>query len=153
MSGTMDVVIAGGVESMTRVPITLSAALPAQNGFGSYKSPNMEARYPGVEFSQFTGAEMIARKYDFSRDELDAYSSTATGRRSRRRRRRFDAEILPLEVALPDGSTALHAVDEGIRFDASLEAIARGEAAAPGGGASPPRARARSATARRPAWW
>ncbi len=74
MSGAMDVVIAGGVESMTRVPITLSSALPAQNGFGTYKSPSMEARYPGVAFSQFTGAEMIARKYDFSRDELDAYS-------------------------------------------------------------------------------
>ena len=39
MSGAMDVVIAGGVESMTRVPMGLSSALPAQNGFGTYKSP------------------------------------------------------------------------------------------------------------------
>src|SRR4030081_2580983 len=53
MSGTMDVVIAGGVESMTRVPIGLSTALPAKNGFGTYKSPNMEARYPNIVFSQF----------------------------------------------------------------------------------------------------
>ncbi len=85
MSGAMDVVIAGGVESMTRVPITLSTALPAQNGFGVYKSPNMEARYPEVAFSQFTGAEMIARKYDFSRDELDAYSYDSHRRPARRR--------------------------------------------------------------------
>ena len=124
MSGTMDVVIAGGVESMTRVPITLSTALPAQNGFGVYKSPNMEARYPEVEFSQFTGAEMIARKYDFSRDELDAYSYASHQKAGAAAQQQlFDKEILPLEVSLPDGSTALHAVDEGIRFDATLEAI------------------------------
>ncbi len=124
MSGTMDVVIAGGVESMTRVPITLSTALPAQNGFGVYKSPNMEERYPGVAFSQFTGAEMIARKYDFSREELDAYSFGSHRKASAAAQQQlFDQEILPLEVTLEDGTTALHAVDEGIRFDASLEAM------------------------------
>src|ERR1700682_3988424 len=74
MSGTMDIVIAGGVESMSRVPITSSTAFPAQHGFGVYKSPSMDERYPDVEFSQFTGAEMMARKYDLSRDALDAYS-------------------------------------------------------------------------------
>ena len=46
MSGTMDVVIASGVESMTRVPMGLSVALPAKEGFGSPKSPRMEERYP-----------------------------------------------------------------------------------------------------------
>src|SRR5689334_15663926 len=46
MSGTQDVVIAAGVESMTRVPMGLSASLPAKNGFGFYKSPRIEARYP-----------------------------------------------------------------------------------------------------------
>src|SRR5947199_2215937 len=56
MSGTMDVVIAAGVESMTRVPMGLSVALPAKEGFGIPKSPRMEARYPRVDFSQFTGA-------------------------------------------------------------------------------------------------
>ncbi|MBV8369882.1 MAG: acetyl-CoA C-acetyltransferase [Candidatus Eremiobacteraeota bacterium] len=124
MSGTMDVVIAGGVESMTRVPISASTAFPAQHGYGVYKSPHMDERYPGVEFSQFDGAEMIARKYELSRDELDAYSfdshrkaiaATEDGL--------FSAEIVPLEVTLADGSNAVHAIDEGIRFDASLEAI------------------------------
>src|SRR3978361_1680371 len=74
MSGTMDVVIAGGVESMSRVPISSSTAFPAQHGMGTYMSPAMEDRYPGWEFSQFPGAEMMARKYGLSRDELDAYS-------------------------------------------------------------------------------
>ena len=55
MSGTMDIVIAAGVESMTRVPMGLSVALPAQNGFGLPKSPNQEARYPNIQFSQFVG--------------------------------------------------------------------------------------------------
>jgi len=55
MSGAMDVVIAAGVEGMTRVPMGLSAALPAKEGFGIYKSPKMEERYPGIQFSQFMG--------------------------------------------------------------------------------------------------
>src|ERR1700676_2244643 len=50
MSGAMDVVIAGGVESMTRVPISSSTAFPAQHGMGTYMSPAMEDRYPSVEF-------------------------------------------------------------------------------------------------------
>jgi len=71
MSGAMDAVIAGGVESMTRVPMFTPNALPAKAGLGNYMSPAMRARYPGVEFSQFTGAEMIAKKYDYSRETLD----------------------------------------------------------------------------------
>src|SRR5436305_791217 len=63
MSGTMDVVIAAGVESMSRVPMGTPSTLPRKNGLGHYVSPQMQARYPGVEFSQFTGAEMIAKKY------------------------------------------------------------------------------------------
>ncbi len=124
MSGTMDVVIAGGVESMSRVPITLSSALPAEHGFGAYKSAQMEQRYPGVEFSQFTGAEMMARKYDLSRDDLDAYSYASHRKAiAATQAGQFAAEILPLEIGLPDGTTALHAVDEGIRFEATLESI------------------------------
>src|SRR5713101_306343 len=78
MSGSMDCVIAAGVESMTRVPMGLASQLPAKNGFGTYKSPNIEKRYPNIVFSQFTRT---------------------------------------------DGSTDTHTIDEGIRFDASLEGI------------------------------
>jgi acetyl-CoA C-acetyltransferase len=135
MSGAMDVVIAGGVESMTRVPINLSVALPAQNGFGHYKSPAMEERYPGAKFSQFTGAEMMARKYDLSRDELDEYSYESHRKAiAATQAGWFDDEILPVEIAPANGVPArVHTVDEGIRFDASLEAIKAVKLLAPGG--------------------
>ena len=60
----MDVVIAAGVESMSRVPMFLPSSLPRKNGFGFYMSPAIQARYPGDEFSQFIGAEMMAHKYE-----------------------------------------------------------------------------------------
>src|ERR1044071_6922692 len=63
MSGTMDIVIAAGVESMTRVPMGLNVGLPQKSGFGFYVGPAMAARYPGVEFSQFTGAEMRSEEH------------------------------------------------------------------------------------------
>ena len=125
MSGAMDVVIAAGVESMSRVPMGLSAALPMKNGFGNYKSPRMEERYPGINFSQFMGAEMIAKKYDFSREQLDQF-----GYRSHQRAiaatqgGKFNDEIVPLAVTLPDGSAETHDKDEGIRYDVSLESMA-----------------------------
>ena len=74
MAGSMDIVIAAGVESMTRVPMGLASSLPAKNGFGHYKSPGIEKKYPNIMFSQFTGAEMMAEKYGLSKDQLDEYS-------------------------------------------------------------------------------
>jgi acetyl-CoA C-acetyltransferase len=124
MSGAMDIVIASGVESMSRVPMGLSAALPAKNGFGNYKSPRLEERYPHIQFSQFMGAEMIAKKYDQTKDQLDefayhshkkAIAATESGV--------FKDEIVPIEVTLPTGEKVMHTVDEGIRFEASLEGI------------------------------
>src|SRR2546427_9308955 len=53
MSGSMDCVIAAGVESMTRVPMNSPSELPRKNGLGFYMSPQIQARYPGGEFSQF----------------------------------------------------------------------------------------------------
>ena len=73
MSGTQDIVIAAGVESMTRVPMGLSVSLPAKNGFGVPMSPRQQERYPNIQFSQFLGAEMMAAKYDLTRDQLDEY--------------------------------------------------------------------------------
>jgi acetyl-CoA C-acetyltransferase len=70
MSGTQDVVIAAGVESMTRVPMGSTGMLFAQAGLGKAKSPAQEARYPGIQFSQFMGAEMMAKKHGFSRPLL-----------------------------------------------------------------------------------
>jgi acetyl-CoA C-acetyltransferase len=124
MSGAMDCVIASGVESMTRVPMGLSAALPAKNGFGNYMSPELQKRWPGIQFSQFTGAEMMSKKYGLTKDELDEYAfhshqkaiaATQAGK--------FKDEIVALNVTLEDGSTQRHDVDEGIRFEASLDAM------------------------------
>jgi acetyl-CoA C-acetyltransferase len=124
MSGAMDIVIAAGVESMSRVPMGLSTQLPAKNGFGVPVGQKMGQRYPGVQFSQFTGAEMMAVKYGLSKDELDLYAYTTHQRAAAATKSgSFDKEIVPIEITLPDGKKELHRIDEGIRFDASLEGI------------------------------
>ena len=125
MAGIQDVVIAAGVESMTRVPMGLPWTLPAKHGFGTYRSPAIEDRYPQTPFSQFGGAELLARKYGLSRDTLDAYALESHRRAAAATEAgKFDAEIIPLEVLTAEGETVLHTVDEGIRFDATLERIA-----------------------------
>ncbi len=125
MSGQMDVVIAAGVESMTRVPMAAPAKLAHENGMGSpFGSPAMKARYPGVQFSQFAGAEMIAKKYDLSKDQLDAYGYESQRRAAEAAKAgAFDKEIVAIDVTTHEGEARSHTVDEGIRFDASLEAI------------------------------
>ncbi len=125
MSGQMDVVIAAGVESMTRVPMAAPAKLAHENGMGSpFGSPAMKARYPGVQFSQFAGAEMIAKKYDLSKDLLDAYGYESQRRAAEAAKAgAFDKEIVAIDVTTHEGEARSHTVDEGIRFDASLEAI------------------------------
>ena len=124
MAGIQDVVIAAGVESMTRVPMGLPWTLAAKHGFGTYRSPGIEARYPDTPFSQFGGAEMMASKYGFTRDALDAYALESHHRAAAATQAgKFAAEIVPLEVVTPEGETVIHDVDEGIRFDASLERI------------------------------
>ncbi|TFZ07628.1 acetyl-CoA C-acetyltransferase [Ramlibacter humi] len=127
MSGTQDLVIAAGVESMSRVPMFTSSELPRKNGLGFYMSPRIQRRYPGVEFSQFMGAEMIARKYGLKKDQLDEYSLRSHLRaKAATEARRFDTEILPVRAWKQgeEAADAMHTVDEGIRFDASLEGIA-----------------------------
>ena len=124
MSGAMDVVIAAGVESMTRVPMGLASTLPAKNGFGHYMSPNMQIRYPNIQFSQFTGAEMMAEKYGLSKDELDEYAYNSHQRAiAATQAGHFKDEIVPLQITRADGSTDTHHIDEGIRFDVSLDGI------------------------------
>ncbi len=124
MSGSMDVVVAAGVEGMTRVPMGLASSLPAKNGFGHYKSPNIEQRYPHIVFSQFTGAEMMAEKYGLSKDELDEYAFSSHQRAiAATQGGRFKDEIIPLPITRADGTRDIHSIDEGIRFDVSLEGI------------------------------
>jgi acetyl-CoA C-acetyltransferase len=123
MSGAMDVVIAAGVESMTRVPMGLPFKLANDAGAGTYMSPAMQARYPGILFSQFAGAEMIAKKYGLTKDALDAF-----GYESQRRGAAaaetgaFAGEIVPVAGLGTEGEVVNHITDEGIRFGATLEA-------------------------------
>jgi acetyl-CoA C-acetyltransferase len=124
MSGIMDVVIAAGVESMTRVPMGLPWTLAAQHGYGTYRSPGIEDRYPNTPFSQFGGAEMLAKKYGFDRAALDAYALTSHQRAAAATQAgKFDSEIIPIEVTTPEGETVVHKTDEGIRYDATVEKI------------------------------
>ena len=135
MSGTQDIVIAGGVESMTRVPMGLSATLPAKSGFGFYKSPRIEARYPGIQFSQFMGAEMMAKKYDISKEDMDQYALQSHRKAvAATHAAAFKDEIVPIEVTLPDGMKEMHTIDEGIRFDANIEDIRSVKPLTEGGG-------------------
>jgi acetyl-CoA C-acetyltransferase len=126
MSGTMDVVLAGGVESMTRVPMFSPSALAQKAGLGFYQSESVNRRYNDAVFSQFTGAEMMARKYGLSKDELDQFALLSHQRGvAATQAGAFAQEIVPVAVRKADGSASdeLHTVDEGIRFDATLAGI------------------------------
>src|SRR5271170_3586024 len=99
MSGTQDMVIAAGVESMTRVPMGSSVALAMKAGLGGPMSPAQQKRFPNIQFSQFMGAEMMAEKYGLTKDQLDefgyrshqkAIAATQAGA--------FKAEILPIKI-------------------------------------------------------
>jgi acetyl-CoA C-acetyltransferase len=124
MSGAMNIVIAAGVESMSRVPMGLSTQLPAKNGFGTPTSARMAERYPNIQFSQFMGAEMMAKKYELSKDALDEYAFRSHERAiAATRSGCFEREIVPVAIKVPEGGADSHRVDEGIRFDASLDGI------------------------------
>ena len=126
MSGTQDVVIAAGVESMTRVPMGTPWTLHEKAGIGIGPfSPRIQARYGVSGFSQFAGAEMMAQKYQLRREDLDAYALESHRRAARATEDgAFADEILPLPVTLPDGATVMHTRDEGIRYDATRDSIA-----------------------------
>ena len=126
MSGAMDVVIAAGVESMTRVPMFTPSALPQKEGLGFYQSPAVNHRYNDVVFSQFVGAEMMAKKYGFSREDLDTYALQSHMRAKQAREQgAFEHEILPIAMLDDQGEPTgeFHTHDEGVRIDASLESI------------------------------
>jgi acetyl-CoA C-acetyltransferase len=116
MSGTQDLVIAAGVESMSRVPMGTPVFLPLQAGIGTGPWPkSIQDRYGVTEFTQFRGAEMMAKKYSLSRARLDAFALDSHRKAAAATQAgAFDSEI----VQVGD-----HRSDEGIRYDASLEAL------------------------------
>jgi acetyl-CoA C-acetyltransferase len=124
MSGTQDMVIAAGVESMTRVPMGSTAVFHMKEGLGNYKSPGLEERYPGIAWSQFMGAEMIVKKHGFTKDDLDRFAlKSHLNAKAAIDAGLFANEIVGIEIETPEGKQ-IHLIDEGVRLDATLEGIA-----------------------------
>jgi acetyl-CoA acetyltransferase family protein len=126
MSGTQDVVIAGGVEVMSIVPIgaSITDGMNANHGF-PFNADGIEKRYPGIFFSQFTGAELVADKWNLSREDLDKFALQSHLKAAAASKAElFNGEILPLQGKNNNGNNSIVLLDEGIRYDASIEALA-----------------------------
>ncbi|WP_193605383.1 acetyl-CoA C-acetyltransferase [Nocardioides dongkuii] len=131
MSGTQDLVVAGGVQNMSAIPISAAMLAGQQYGFSTpfAESPGWQERYGDQEVSQFRSAEMIAEKWDISREDMEAFALASHERaRTAIAEGRFAAEIEP--VTLPDG-TVLD-TDQCPR-ETSLEKMAGLQPLAPGG--------------------
>ena len=131
MSGTQDLVVAGGLQNMSAIPISAAMFVGQQYGFATpfAESPGWAERYGDQEVSQFRSAEMIAEKWGIGREEMESFALASHDRaRTAIAEGRFANEIVP--VALPDGSIA--SVDECPR-ETSLEKMAGLQPLAPGG--------------------
>lgn len=121
MSGTADLIVAGGMQNMSQIPISSAMTVAEQFGFTSptNESKSWLHRYGDQEVSQFRGAELIAEKWGLSREEMEQFSLTSHQRAQEAiRAGHFENEIIPVEV---DGGTFV--TDEGPR-DTSLEKMA-----------------------------
>jgi len=122
IAGAYDVVIAAGVECMTRVPMGVT-----MNGPGMPFGPKMMERYQaaGGLVPQGISAEMIADKWNLSRDDLDGLSVESHKRAARATEEgRFDKEIIPITVETEEGKEEFKR-DQGIRPDSSMESLAK----------------------------
>jgi len=120
LSGAYDIVIAGGVESMSRVPMGSNSQGPGKP-FG----PLMQERYNHNLVHQGISANLIAGKWEISREQLDAYSLESHRRAARATAEgRFTSQILPIKTQDEAGQTLTFELDEGIRADTSLEKLA-----------------------------
>jgi acetyl-CoA acyltransferase len=117
VSGQADVVVAGGVESMSRVPMGSSTG---DGSTGRPLGPAFLARYDGVVPNQGVGAEMIAARWGFSRTQLDEYALRSHERAAKAQADgAFEEQIVPIDT--PDGTVT---ADEGIRPGGTLEKLA-----------------------------
>ena len=117
MSGTADVIVAGGMQNMSQIPISSAMIVGEQFGFTSptNESKSWLHRYGDQEISQFRGSELIAEKWNLSREEMEQYSLTSHQRAQEAiRAGHFENEIISV-----DGFV----IDEGPR-DTSLEKMA-----------------------------
>ncbi len=126
IAGAYDVVVAGGVEAMSRVAMGSSVGQGAGFPFG----PRVQARYEPVGGlrNQGLGAEMIAERWGLTREDLDAFSLESHRRAARASAEgRFEREIVPVTVRDDEGrdTDAVLGRDEGVRPDTSMEALAK----------------------------
>jgi acetyl-CoA acyltransferase len=125
LAGAYDIVVAGGVETMTRVPMGASIGTDVGFPFG----PRMMARYAdqGGLVSQGISAEIIADRYGLSREDLDVFSAQSQQRAARARAAgHFKNEIVPVKVKDADGNDTdeVFDYDEGIRPETTPEVLA-----------------------------
>jgi acetyl-CoA C-acetyltransferase len=127
MSGTSDLVVAGGVQNMSAIPISSAMTLAQPLGFNDpfSGSEGWVARYGPGEVSQFRGAEMIAEKWDITREDMERFAFES----HQRALRAFDAGRFADEIAPLAGVTH----DEGPRRDTSLEKMAKLKPLSPDG--------------------
>jgi acetyl-CoA acetyltransferase family protein len=120
MAGGYDLVVAGGVEHMTRVPMGSTMSGP-----GVPFGPTMHARYQGRLVPQGISAELITEKWGLTREEQDAFALRSHQRAAAAQDAgRFDRQLVPVEVPGPDGTSAWFRADEGVRRDTSMEKLA-----------------------------
>ncbi len=121
ISGQYDIAVAGGVESMTRIP--MGSSTPAGTGFPF--GPKVFERY-GVVFNQGIGAEMIAKKWGLSRTAVDEFSLTSHEKAlAAINGGAFAGQIVPVPVTAEDGSVSTFDTDQGVRAGGSLESLAK----------------------------
>ena len=120
MAGAYDVVIAAGVEVMTRTP--MGASIVKDLGFPFPDSMQQRYKETGLP-NQGIGADMIADEYDISREDLDTYSAESQRRAAQATSEgRFENEIVPVPVVI-DGETVMMTQDEGIREGTTVEKL------------------------------
>jgi acetyl-CoA acetyltransferase family protein len=131
MSGVQDVVIAAGVESMSQVPIGAAAADGLSAGHGHpFGGEIIQEKYQGAAFSQFTGAELLAKKYNLTRRELDEFGWQSHVKAQKAiQAGHFRNEIVPVKT--PEGK--MHTQDEGVRMNAQIEQMTKLKTLAEGG--------------------
>jgi acetyl-CoA acyltransferase len=118
IAGAYDMVIACGVESMSRVPMN-TAAMGQDSG-----GPGLAARYPDGLVHQGMSAELIAAKWKLDRETLDAFSAQSHQRAAAAiDAGLFDREIVPIEVTTASGETVSHTVDETVRVATTAEGL------------------------------
>ena len=126
MSGTQDIIIAGGVEVMSLVPLRSALTDGEAAGRGTRSGENINKRYNNANFSQFEGAEIVAERFNVSKEDMElmafnshkrAFEATRAGK--------FKNEIVPVKIIDPKtGEETIFDVDEGIRWPADLNKLA-----------------------------